>query len=58
VRYTVEEQIEEQIHTGKPLLTHTTWEDILNLTDLYIAENSLSWKQHVDTCTDAAQSVV
>jgi hypothetical protein len=24
VRYTVEEQIEEQIHTGKPLLTHTT----------------------------------
>jgi hypothetical protein len=31
VRYNVEEQAEEQIFMGKPLLTHTTKEDILNL---------------------------
>jgi hypothetical protein len=58
LRYNVEEQVEEQIFTGKPLLTHTTREDILNLTDMYIAENSVSWKQCVDICIDTAQSMV
>jgi hypothetical protein len=36
----------------KPLATHTTGNDIFNLTDLYMAEKFLSWKQCIDICTD------
>jgi hypothetical protein len=38
----------------KPLPTLTTGEDIFNLTDLYMAEKGLSWKQYNNICTVGA----
>jgi hypothetical protein len=42
----------------KPLPTHSTREYIFKLIDLYMVENSISWKQCVDTGTDIVQSKV
>jgi hypothetical protein len=42
----------------KPLPTHTTEEDIFNLTDLYMAEKCCSWNQCVDICIDGTQLMV
>jgi hypothetical protein len=44
VSYTQNNQAEEQIRMCKPLLTHTTGEDIFNITDLYMDEKGPTWK--------------
>jgi hypothetical protein len=40
-----------------PLPVHKTGEGILNITDLNMAENGVSWKLSVDICTDGARSM-
>jgi hypothetical protein len=58
VRYIYNNQVEEEMPICKRLPTHTTGEDIFNLTDLYISGKDLRWNQCVDICTDSAQSMV
>lgn len=44
---------EEEMLMWKSFPTHTTGENTFNVSDLYMAEKELSWKQFVDTCTDS-----